>query len=250
MISDKPKAKSSSPLDILKKAEGTRFKDEDGNFDEFKLLPPLSQDEFRQLEDGIPCPLPSEIRELLEYCRGFDGVLESIDFSGLMPEFGMEEVFPHAVPIAHDGFGNYWVVDLTAESTTWGPIFFVCHDAPVIVFQTDSLAHFIDEVIKLGNSPWRSEINEVHENYHDKIWRENPGLMTVEQAMQSADADLKAFARSLDESWWMIDLREPKVGDGFSWGRYGPNTVIKRYEEKRIFAIQKKTSLLQRLFKR
>lgn len=250
MISDKPKAKSSSPLDILKKAEGTRFVDEDGNIDALKLLPPLSPEELSELKAAIPCPLPSEARELLEYCRGFDGVLESIDFSGLLPGFGMEEIFPHAVPIAHDGFGNYWVVDLTAESTTWGPIFFVCHDAPVIVFQTDSLAHFINEIIKLGSSPWRSEINEVHENHHDRIWRENPGLLTFDQGMQSADSDLKAFARSLDDSWWLIDLRDAKVGDGFSWGRYGPATVNKRFGEKRIFAYQKKKSILQRIFNR
>ena len=239
-----------TPLNIVKKAEGTRFEDEDGNIDAIKLLPPLSPEELRELEGAIPCPLPDEARELLEYCRGFDGVLESIDFSGLLTGFGMEEVFPHAVPIAHDGFGNYWVVDLTAQSSIWGPIFFVCHDAPVIVFQTDSLAHFIDEVIKLGNSPWKSEINEVHEIHHDNIWRQNPGLLTVEQAMLSADSDLRAFARSLDDFWFMIDLREAKVGDGFSWGRYGPNTVIRRYGEKRIFAIQKKKSILQRIFKR
>ena len=239
-----------NPVDIIKSVEGTRFVDEDGNVETLKLLPPLVPGELSELEAAIPCPLPSEARELLEYCRGFDGVLESIDFSGLLPGFGMEEIFPHAVPIAHDGFGNYWVVDLIARSTTWGPIFFVCHDAPVIVFQTDSLAHFIDELIKLGNSPWRSEINEVHEIHHDNIWRQNPGLLTVEQVRQSADGDLKTFARSLDDSWWMIDLREAKVGDGFSWGRYGPNTMIRRFGAKRIFAIQKKKSILQRIFKR
>ena len=239
-----------APLDVIKKAEGSRFEDEDGNIHALKLLPPLSPEELGELEDAIPCPLPSEARELLEYSRGFDGVLESIDFSGLLPGFGMEEIFPHAVPIAHDGFGNYWVVDLTAQSTTWGPIFFVCHDAPVIVFQTESLAHFINEVIKLGNSPWRSEINEVHEIHHDKIWRQNPGLLTVAQGRQSADADLKTFAQSLDDSWWMMDLRQAKVGDGFSWGRYGPATVNKRFGEERIFAIQKKKSLWQRILNR
>ena len=141
------------PIDVIKQAEGSRLEDEDGHIEELRLLPPLTPDEFGQLEARIPCPLPSEVRDLLEYCRGFDGVLESIDFSGLLPEFGMEEIFPHGVPIAHDGFGNYWVVDLHAHSATWGPIFFACHDAPVIVFQTNSLAHFISEVIKLGYPP-------------------------------------------------------------------------------------------------
>jgi hypothetical protein len=238
------------PLDIIKEAEGTRFEDEDGYFEEFKLLPPLTPGELQQLEARIPCPLPPGVRVLLEYCRGFDGVLESIDFSGLYPEFGMEEIFPHGVPIAHDGFGNYWVVDLTAQSETWGPIFFVCHDAPVVVFQTDSLAHFISEVIKLGHPPWKSEINDVHETHHARIWRENPGLLTYEQGLQSGDPDLVKFAEGLDDSWWVIDFREAATGDGFSWGRYGPATVITRYSDKRIFAVQKKKTLLQRIFKK
>jgi hypothetical protein len=238
------------PLDIIKQAEEARFEDENGYIEEFKMLPPLTPEEFRQLEARIPCPLPSETRELLEYCRGFDGVLESIDFSGLYPEFGMEEVFPHGVPIAHDGFGNYWVVDLSVQTETWSPIFFVCHDAPVVVFQTDNLAHFISEVIKLGHPPWKSEISDVHETFHERIWRENPGLLTCQQGLQSGDPDLVKFAENLDDSWWMIDLREAAIGDGFSWGRYGPATVNRRFGEKRIFAVQKKKTLLQRMFNR
>jgi len=59
--------------------------------------------------------------------------------------------------------------------------------------------------------------------------------------MTSSDADLKTFAETLDESWHLIDLRSPKIGDGFSWGRYGAATVNKRFGEKRIFAYQKKS---------
>jgi hypothetical protein len=187
----------------------------------------------------------------LLYCRGFNGVLESIDFSGgLAGGFGMEDIFPHALPVAHDGFGNYWIVDLTEKSTTWGPIFFACHDAPVIVFQTDSLVHFINEIIRFGNPPWESEINDVHEKHHFCIWKENPGMLSYAQCIASADEDLANFAQSLGEDFLICNLRNPRVGDGFSWGRYGPQTVLKRYDDKRIFAYQIRPSLWQRLFKK
>jgi cell wall assembly regulator SMI1 len=236
------------PLEVIKKAEGLKFTSEDGDVDKLKLLPPLTSDEIDHLQAQLPCRIPEEIRELLCYCRGFDGVLESIDFSGLAGGFGMEEIFPCALPIAHDGFGNYWIVDLTKESTTWGPIYFACHDSPVIVFQTDSLSHFIEEVLRLGNSPWKGEIDDVHEKYHHRIWKENPDVLTYEQCVGSGDTDLANFAEPLGQKYLYIDMRKPKVGDGFSWGRYGAKTVNKRYGEKRIFAYEVRTSFLQRLF--
>jgi hypothetical protein len=82
-----------TPLSILKQAEGTVFVDEDGDHDELELLPPLSGAELGELEARIPCPLPEEIHELLCYARGFNGVLEAVDFSGVIG-FGFEEVCP------------------------------------------------------------------------------------------------------------------------------------------------------------
>ncbi len=237
-------------LDILKQARGMRLEDQDGRVEELRLLPGLTEQELRDLEASLPCPLPEEAREVLAYSRGLEGVLESVDFAGLPGGFGMEEIFPHAIPIAHDGFGNYWIVDLISTSTSWSPIFFACHDAPVIVFQTDSFAHFLSEVVRFGNPPWKSEIDDVHEQYQSRIWRDNPGTMTYEQCLSSDDADLAAFARSLDETYLFIDLRHPKIGDGFSWGRYGPGTLNKRFGEKRIFAYPIRKSFWQRLLRR
>jgi len=238
-------------FETLRPADGITLEDEDGGVSQLELLPPLSGMEMETLQAGLPCPLPAEAKELFSFARGIEGILESVDFTGgLSGGFGMEEIFPHAIPIAHDGFGNYWIVDLTPESTTWGPIFFACHDAPVIVYQTDSLAHFISELIRFGNPPWESEINDVHEEHHARIWAENPGTLTHEQCLDSGDSDLAEFARSLGETYLYIDLRNPKVGDGFSWGRYGPQTVNRRFGTKRIFAYEVRRSLFQRLFGR
>jgi hypothetical protein len=105
----------------------------------------------------------------------------------------------------------------------------------------NGLAHFVEEVLKYGNAPWKSEIDDVHENLSQRIWSENLGVLSHADCLASRDEGLNAFAGILDESWEFIDLRSPKMGDGFSWGRYGAKTVNRRFGDKRIFAYQKKS---------
>lgn len=98
--------------------------------------------------------------------------------------------------------------------------------------------------------PHRSLIDDVHEDLLMNIWRNNPGMITHEQALNFEDADIKEFAKSLDENYLLIDMRNAQIGDGFSWGRYGPKTVNKRFGEKRIFAYEVRKSFWQRLIKK
>jgi hypothetical protein len=232
-------------LELLKRLVG---ESSDGKNLGLELLPPLTDDEFRRLEKQIPCPIPEEARELFRYARGFSvhnpllhgahREFSVIDLSGLDAEFGLEQVFPHALSIADDGCGNSWVIDLTSDAKSWGPFFYACHDAPVVVYQADGLADFIEHAVRPAS---RSEMEAVHEELATRIWLENPGALTFEECADSKDEDMKAFAQALDASYQFIDLRTPKLGDGFSWGRYGPWTVNKRFGEKRLFAYQKKT---------
>lgn len=92
--------------------DGVVLVDEDGIEQTLEFLPPATVEEIVALEGSLPSPLSIEIREALEVSTGFaNGPLESLtllDDGG----FGMEDVFPHAHAIGHDGFGNYWVIDL------------------------------------------------------------------------------------------------------------------------------------------
>jgi hypothetical protein len=67
------------------------------------------------------------------------------------------------------------------------------------------------------------------------VWKENPGTLTVAEAA-SGDATLASFASSLEPEFTVIDLRTAPVGMGFSWGRFGPTTVVRRHGEERVFA--------------
>ena len=152
----------------------------------------------------------------------------------------MEEIFPFPIPVAHDGFGNYWVVDLTSSSRAWAPIFYVCHDPAVIVFQSASLAEFIEELLKLGNPPYTSALDEVHETAAFAVWNELSRMRAAREFHNAEDTALRGFAAGLDGDWLVADLRNAAVGDGFPWGRFGPRTANRRMAEERVFAIQRK----------
>lgn len=237
-----------TPLDLVREASTKEFRSEDGEPISLTLLPGLSDSEIAAFESSLPCPLPSGIRDLLSFCRGFDGLLESVDFAGLRDGFELPEVFPQGLPVAHDGYGNYWVVDLLPDSRSFGPIYFACHDAPVILFQSPTIEHFLLELFKLFTPPFKSLIDDVHEDRIFDVWRKNPGVLPHDRCIQSEDPQLASFARELDPSFQIVDLRNPRVGFGFSWGRYGPKTVLRRFGTQPVFAYQKRSGFLKRIF--
>jgi hypothetical protein len=237
-----------TPLEVIRRAQADSLIDEDGRVVTLELLPGLSETELRDFAHQVPCPVPPEIAELLRTCRGFNGTVEQVDFTGEDLMFGFEEVFPYGLPIAADGYGNFWVVDLHPRTVRWGPIYFACHDPPVILYQADSLEQFLSELFRMFRPPHQSLVDDVHEDRLAHVWRTNPGVLSYEQCLQSGDPVLSAFARELDESFKVIDLRRAKPGDGFSWGRYGPRTLVKRFGTHAVFAYQKRKGFFTRLF--
>lgn len=241
--------------EIVRALDGAEWTDEDGRKERVRLMPPATAAQIAALESELPRPLPGEVRELLELTSGLEGSpFESVHFAG-SDGFGLDEVFPCCVPISHDGFGNYWVVDVTPNGTVWGPVYYACHDAPVIVYQAADLAEFLGQMTEMMKSPGAGNpVDFVHEDAVSKIWAENPSLMEAKEAAESGDAELAEFAKSLEprgeEVWRICDLRSPRIGDGFSWGRYH-HMEIRRCGEKPIFAmIRTKKTFFEKLFKR
>ena len=86
-----------------------------------------------------------------------------------------------------------------------------------------------------------------------RIWREHPDLITQSTAAASADSMLRDFARALPATAMIADLRRPQLGQGFAWGRYGPQTSIERFGGERLWALTpplQKPGLFARLFGR
>jgi hypothetical protein len=236
-------------LEQLKIARQTRFAHEDGKEFLLELLPPATEKQITSTEERAGAPLPEELCEVLSLCSGIERTFADIDFTGGLL-FGHEEVFPHGLPIAGDGFGNFWVLDVSPKSAKSAPIYFACHDAPIILFQCADLATFISELLRMHTPPFKSLIDDAHEDRLFKVWKTNPGVINHATALKSTDPTLAHFASTLSPNFQIIDLRNAPPGMGFSWGRYGPRTEIRRDAIKPIFAYAAppKKSILSKLF--
>jgi hypothetical protein len=129
--------------DMRRSLAGLRLTDENGQAHVVELRPPATHAEIQRLEETLPAPLPEEMRVALSVSTGLENEpLESFSLLDL-EGFGLEEAFPHAYSIAHDGAGNYWVLDLLPGDGAWGPVFYACHDPPVIGYQAETIEAFL-----------------------------------------------------------------------------------------------------------
>jgi cell wall assembly regulator SMI1 len=207
------------------------------------LSPPLPLEQIKALEQSVGQPLPEELRGLLAFCSGIDGCVAEIDFTGsMMAAFESKEIFPNGLPIAADGWGNFWVLDLTPQTTQVAPVFYACHDAPVILYQSADVASFLSELFRMYTPPHKSLVDDVLKDSLFEVWRRNPGVIDQSTAASSTDAALHSFASGLPGHFQIIDLRQVDPGMGFSWGRYGPTTETRRHGYERIFAYAKPPS--------
>jgi hypothetical protein len=225
-------------LETLKRLEKSAYTNDDGEQRAFKLLPPLSHAELKQLRKQLPCEIPAEVEEALLFSRGVQNVEHtdgSVDLSGLsVSGQWLEDFAPHAVAIASDGQGNSWSIDLSPDSKVWGPVYFFCHDPPVIVYQ---FAHADELLQQLQRPPAQSDLGAALEAWTHRIYRENPDVLSYAQALQGDD-ELKHFAQPLSAEWEFVDLRGAQPGSGFSWGRYGPETKVLRHSRLPIVAVE------------
>lgn len=236
--------------EALRDVAGAQLVDEDGEEEVLELLPPATDAEVARAESTFSVPLPTELRAALRVSAGFaNGPIESLSFLDLAG-FGMEDVFPNAYALGHDGFGNYWILDLLPDVDECGPVFFACHDPPVIAFQSANPADFVREVVALGQPGPRSPVDLVHDDVTSSIWASNSGIVSRDELVASGDSVLAEFSGRFPPEAVFADLRAGKIGDGFSWGRYGPRTEWTRAGTHRLWATvpPQRRGLLRRIF--
>jgi hypothetical protein len=239
-------------IEALEQLRQTTFVDEDEQVMDVGFQPGLSLPEIESLEAQLGAPLPRDYRRLLELCRGIDGLTVEMDFAFIDGLGWGEELFPFAIPFGADGFGNFWVADVTSKVEEEAKIFFHCHDAPVLLYQGNGMAEFLLDLIVHNQDELRSKIHRVHDDLVFDVWGNNPGLLTYAEAVASPDAIIRSFAQQIDDAYVIVDLRDVPPGMGFSWGRYGARTRFCLGEE-RVFAYarpEKRPGMLQRLLGR
>jgi len=220
----------------------------------------LSEGEITRFQIQLPGPLPGEIVELLRYSAGFDvasgqllkssraGDAAQVLFTG-SGDVGLS-IFPCPLALLGDGSGNFWVVDVCL-SGAWGAVLFVCHDPPVIAVQAANLASFLDQVLNPGVTDSTNTLDYVRNAATTRIWRDDPWLVSVQDARLAQDSAVSRFAAQLPENFCVADLRSVKVGSGFSWGKAGANADMRRNGSELVFGVEQKTpGFLSRIFSR
>lgn len=217
---------------------------------EVEFREPLTSFELDLIASEAGAPLPQDYREMAMLFGGIECEYE-LDLSSKGAGMKHEELLPKSVTIALDGFGNSWEVDLVGSNEERSMIYYLCHDAPVLLFQCKGIDVFLNYLVDTYAPPHRSMINQVEDDNFFDVWRMNPGVVPVSEARKSENATIRQFAEHLDENFMIVDLRDAPVGMGLSWGRYGPESKIVRCGALPIFAYgapHAKTGLLSRLF--
>lgn len=240
-------------VELLERIDGLPTVDEDGEPGSLALAPPMPEAEIESLGERLPCPLPEEVEEALRRTAGVDGgAFYEFSLGGYDELLYLEDLFPFAHPIMPDGFGNYWAVDLTASSESWGPILFFCHDPPIIAHQANDVAEFIEQVVEMSNAPHRGPVYAVSDEQSMEIWQHSPHAGPAPIAAKSSDTSLADFAKQLPDDFLVVDMRGGPAGVGFAWGRARDTAEIQRCGELQIFAYPPKGTgsrgLLHRLF--
>ena len=235
----------------LKSLLNETYISEDGDEYKIELLPGLTDNEIDNLAKELPTgQIPADIRELLKFSKGFEFYgIDEITFDGV-GQFGFENIFPYSVQLGHDGFGNFWILDVDSKGN-WGNVFYVCHDPAVVVKHSDNLSQFIKHIDEYGKDIRNSNLNIIHEKTVFDIWKNNNGFMDLAEARNSNDNTLKSFANSLADNFVIADLRQKENKSGFAWGKFGPkiDKAIKCNDEL-IWGVEKpeKKGFFSKLF--
>lgn len=226
-------------LEQLKSILTEKYRSEDGEPFEITLKPGLQDTELEVLAKAYPTEvLPAEYGELLHFASGFEfyGV-DEVTFDGL-GQFGFEEFFPCSIQLASDGFGNFWILDVS-ENGILGAVYYICHDPAVVVKHSDSLAQFIQHVNDFGKNGPKSHLDIIHEDTVHTIWTTNTWLN--KQSALEGDRTIKDFAAQFPDNFVFADLRNAPLKSGFAWGKFGPDIGnAKRYGSEPLWAIEKK----------
>jgi len=146
-----------------------------------------------------------------------------------------------------DSNGNFWVVDIEPEQHT-GAVIFWCHDPAVMVIQAPTLSEFLQQILEISKPGQTNLLRFVRKERSRQIWVSDPYLMPIEEVRQSNDPELAVFAQELSGTVDIADLRKCEIGSRFSWGK--TDSEVRRYKDKLIFGIEKKRTLLGKLFRR
>lgn len=227
-------------LERLLAADGRTLAMEEGEPDVLRVLPPCPVARVAEIEAEIGFALPRELKAILARSTGLEGAItETVDLARV-ERCGLDSLFGWMVNVVGDGAGNYWQLELRPEMEVLGPVWFLCHDPGVVVYQSDDLASFLDGWLRYNTFPGSGPLVEVAAQKVNDV-RDQTSDVPRATLLDSSDPVLCNFAASLDDPWFIADLRRARVGDGMPLYRYGPKTPHARAGTEHVFAYASRT---------
>ncbi len=226
------------------KASSSNWRDDDGGKIKLKFLPGVDEASIQSIEAKLGAKLPVDLRETIKICSGIEGLLIDVDFTADTYEYGAVASLNRGFGFAHDGFGNYWYVDVLSEQEETSQIFFACHDPAFLDYVYQDISSFFDGALKLTLDP-ESEFGSAR-------LRAVPDAEPLPYDLAlSGDAELSTFANQLGPQYVFVDLRKPGSRTIINDDNIERRTELERHTEQRIFAYiprEKKKGFLSRLF--
>ncbi len=139
------------------------------------------------------------------------------------------------IHVAADGAGNTWVVELGPRRQKLGPVWFLCHDAPVLVYQSTDLSTFVEDWLCYESVPHDGPLADVVSSAVRRVSSQKIDVPS-DALVNSSDSLLLEFARSPPLGLFVRDLRDARTGDGMPVGRFGPRTPLARAGDSHVFA--------------
>ncbi len=227
-------------LERLLAADGRSLAMEEGEPDVLRVLPRCPPARVAEIEAEIGFALPRELKDILARCIGLEGAItETVDLARV-ERCGLDSLFGWMINLVGDGAGNYWQLELRPEMEVLGPVWFLCHDPGVVVYQSDDLASFLDGWIRYNTFPGSGPLVEVAETRVNDVWEQTSDVPR-DELVESRDPVLREFAMRLDSKWFITDLRQARIGHGMPLYRYGSKTPHARAGTERVFAYATRT---------
>jgi hypothetical protein len=228
-----------NPKAYLQFMQSQDFQFEGGEIFSIALKPGLNPSELSDFEAKLPAKLPEPIRELLLFTRGFTfDVLRDVNFDDIN-SFDLQSIFNCPIKLCDDEIGNVWVLDVKKDGT-WGNVFFISKQPPVIVKETENLTDFLKYIYEFGKDFQNSQLHKTKNETVYDIWSNDDDFIKVEEIKNLDDTKIRAFAKNLRPDSQIYDFRQAPNGKGFSWAKFGNETEVLRYQNENLFAVQKK----------
>lgn len=211
-------------IELLRRLANEELVREDGMPIRASVMPlgtGMNEESFRERPPEVMQP---EFAALVEKCSGLQvGYLEVLFTEHRMQGYGF--LLADWMGVLDDGFGNHWAMELGATDPA-GPVWFVCHDPPVMTLAAPTLAGFLDLVVDMHRKKPRHGFNPLCDPHKDaKRVYDDPSRrgVVVERLRGGSDATLASVAASLPDDAVVFDLRAPESPvRGFVWEGLDP----------------------------